>query len=599
MDVLQKAIDETDSDSLNRILEKNCGLVHQTLTTTLAKYDNYPKRYVHSPKVLLNHLTPLLYVCYKLIDAAKDVSDEDERRTKWMQVVCTLIQKGADVCCSGKSVQLGDIFPLYLAACYDNVDLVELLIASGADVNQTTSTGTTALHACCEGSCLKSRCEIAKLLFHNGVEFSEDSLGKTPLYYASIYSSSDESCSISEFENLIAIFMQYTNLSVTDLADAYDRFHLLSTIQLIQLHDNISKKDYFDILMKMTLTRETLTCKKNVLRPRAYYVTEWQTMAELQSIEDDTHMLRLQFLLAVGRVFPDGLPDLPDLEHFLDILRDCYYSTSGKRILNHVLEDIRRTNDSNSFMVIMPSYADPLFEKLLHLGLYLINTIAVATEQETSLSNFWKLIIKLEDLLWTMFSHFCGFNLSDYNVDVNFFLSQLLDMSIICNEVLGVECRLDILHIVLEKAFGADRRDCIDEPLKRLIACGAQVNKLNGNNLMSLQIFMFSLVDNMNYLAGNALAGEFHCKKAADVLVSLFSAGAHTDALGRDGGAAVEMIKHSQTAINPNLLKYVIQKHNHFPTLQCLSAATIKTYNVPFEDHLPQCLRDFVYMHSV
>ena len=83
---------------------------------------------------------------------------------------------GADV--NGWPDEGGQAPPLYWAAHEGHKEIVELLIANGADVNAKDRRGETSLHA----AALSPRKEIAELLIAEGADVNaKDQKGKTPL----------------------------------------------------------------------------------------------------------------------------------------------------------------------------------------------------------------------------------------------------------------------------------------------------------------------------------------------------------------------------------------------------------------------------------
>jgi ankyrin repeat protein len=94
------------------------------------------------------------------------------------EIVELLIAKGADVNAKNK----GDVTPLYGAARSGRKEVAELLIAKGADVNAKDVNGTIPLHyAAYEG-----HKEIVELLIAKGAEVNAktDVYGRTPLHFA-------------------------------------------------------------------------------------------------------------------------------------------------------------------------------------------------------------------------------------------------------------------------------------------------------------------------------------------------------------------------------------------------------------------------------
>lgn len=88
-----------------------------------------------------------------------------------------LLENGADV----NQADLGGTTPLEDAAINGHLDIVNLLIAKGASVVQQSPKGYTALHAAAYGG----NPEIVKVLLENGAEIdARDEFGMTPLHNA-------------------------------------------------------------------------------------------------------------------------------------------------------------------------------------------------------------------------------------------------------------------------------------------------------------------------------------------------------------------------------------------------------------------------------
>ena len=76
------------------------------------------------------------------------------------------------------------IFATYLG----HVDLVDLLLRHGADVNARDAAGNTALM----GVCFKGHLEIARILIEHGTDVNaQNSMGATALIYAATYGHSE------------------------------------------------------------------------------------------------------------------------------------------------------------------------------------------------------------------------------------------------------------------------------------------------------------------------------------------------------------------------------------------------------------------------
>ena len=96
------------------------------------------------------------------------------------EVALTLLKNGADM-------KIGDVnkgitwSPLMFAACYDQGNLVLILLDHGAEVNEKIANGWTALHI----SAAKGHSQVVTLLLNNGAEIDvQDDSGQSALIVA-------------------------------------------------------------------------------------------------------------------------------------------------------------------------------------------------------------------------------------------------------------------------------------------------------------------------------------------------------------------------------------------------------------------------------
>ena len=101
-----------------------------------------------------------------------------------IRVAQLLLERGTDV----DALDEDNTTPLYLASFYGKVELVRVLLDSGATTNSKGTQGRTALHAVAEGDCY-SRDDgvlVAKALLESGADVNTlDSDNETPLHLAS------------------------------------------------------------------------------------------------------------------------------------------------------------------------------------------------------------------------------------------------------------------------------------------------------------------------------------------------------------------------------------------------------------------------------
>ena len=108
-----------------------------------------------------------------------------------LEMVNLFISKGANVnarCDKGRA-------PIHLAAQNDNVEVMKLLVSKGANIEAKEENGATPLHYAAINNCL----EVAKFLVSKGAKVSSKSdTGMTPLHYGAL-SKGDSSIAVVKF----------------------------------------------------------------------------------------------------------------------------------------------------------------------------------------------------------------------------------------------------------------------------------------------------------------------------------------------------------------------------------------------------------------
>ena len=247
-----------------------------------------------------------------------------------------------------------DIFPLVavVATAYnrnENVMVLRKLLSAGADVNQRTAIGQTALHVLCttaDCDCEtdefsldvdypsdETETEAMKALIDHGADVNiSDDFGKSPLHYAAHFGK-------KYFAQLLLksgadVYLK-DKLGLTALDYAAMQDHLLtaalidkynySVHQVIQAYECVAIKapSSLELLRKATLLREEHNIPKLVLAPLECYgfLKEWETNEELEAYEDDDIELYLMCLLARERISKDISFDLSHGE-----IPGCEYS---------------------------------------------------------------------------------------------------------------------------------------------------------------------------------------------------------------------------------------------------------------------------------
>ena len=228
------------------------------------------------------------------------------------------------------------LFPLMAFAKKKRLSLVMLLLATGADSNQTNSVGQSALHVCHPSDSLQDFVMLKLLIRHGGNVNLRDNSGRTPLHCACADSSVEvmESFILAGAEGNVIDDKGFTEIhlaahsatdacrKVTRLMDTfkYEKQVVIEAFETIAL-TSVQRGDFDAAFMAMksaTEMRSVLKIPKTVLDPLECYdfIKEWETQEELDVYKGSQELLIVQAVLARERIYKGKFVYLEPLVQF-------------------------------------------------------------------------------------------------------------------------------------------------------------------------------------------------------------------------------------------------------------------------------------------
>ena len=259
---------------------------------------------------------------------------------------CQLLIYHDDLSNGGFGAQ-DDVFPLFLAvSCRPNEEILKSLLSAGADVNQKTAIGQTALHRLCnsyDGSqslrqfsldddvdSHSDRTKLIMILMDHGADVNIcDDFGKSPLHYAAQNGSRyyfkillQNGANVQQKDKAGLTVLQYAAMHDYLLTMALISKYHFPVKQIIQAYECVAlhAPSPLELLRKATLLREEHGIPKGILPPVECFGSkkEWETIEELEEFGNDKLQILLACVLARERMSQDMSLDIAK-----DAVRQC------------------------------------------------------------------------------------------------------------------------------------------------------------------------------------------------------------------------------------------------------------------------------------
>lgn len=566
-----------------------------------------------------------------------------------LQAVRALIKHGADVNMAGRIPSLSlprkeggygalnNIFPLYVAAMQGIYDIAEELIYSGADVNQATGTGETALHACSivrDGSVadrimwlatVKKVSLVPKLtrkLINCGANVNSlDKLGKTPLHYACQYNNSYTMLTLLEHGadpkirdrrgfsiletaanednlELMETLLKHTQWSAEEMTEAYETVRCME-----KLPQTLKKAHELRVANKLT---------KPVVKPAPCYgnIVEQQTEEDLA--DGTPQFLMIQVQCARERIYAGRFVYL-SLLNSIGISMVHNQDSNLQQVILHHIDLFRRNNDYLHFFSEFMSQGCILkyllhnhqvkileantLEEIMRLAIQSAAKMKEAISKEDNILAVYELVEQLEQTLLTVgtFLLFLEKKQDDRGALQSLIKEFCGSFNHIESDLIGY--RTSLLHVMLNRKYtsvlvrGYPILPDYDL-IRKLMRNGADVHYVDsdGNTVLHMAVSQFKV-----NIPTTSKESSF-CTTFKNLLKLFLEEGVHSDARNKAGKRAQDILQQTEFLAIEGVTELL--SGHQFPMLKCLAARALKS-STAFRSHqvLPASLSQFIEMH--
>ena len=502
-----------------------------------------------------------------------------------LAIVKYLLEQGADLTIPNKYNNT-----CLMISCYKgHAQVVRHLLEKGANPDLKAHCGATSIHFAAECG----RLEVVKELVRFKAAMLVNDLGMTPLMVAaecgrehivSFFLTQPDCSRLARIEALELLGASFANDKETyDLAKTYN--YLLKAMALRMVDNRLemsSKEEYQGIIEKPNF--EPIPAYGNH--------RECRTLRDVELLQNNRDALHMEALTIRERILGSKNPEIP---HPV-IFRGAVFADNGRfdrcialwmhamvlRQVNgrSIHKDLLRFSQVFSQMVTISvdlEFKD--VENVIHHGLAELQNhqkagLSSLCEKSSSAEMYQANILSMIYLITIALSVVRSAEQMDA-------LYRLIYKFLKINPCL--KNGYTPLHIILDPMI------CVDDfhvnsvvvfPDKKTVsaflACGADVDALDSSRCTALHV-----ITDANLRADKETTRQ-------DIIKMLLEHGAHCDVTNSKGETPHCL------ASGPTL--NTLLTHGNV-TLRCLAARCIRSHNIPFKDHIPRCLEEFVEWH--
>ena len=527
------------------------------------------------------------------------------------------------------------VTPLWCAAISNKLEVVELLISLGADINAASDTGNTPLLYACK----LMNVDVVKYLILHGADVKKaDSDGETCLMIAihhAIASDDDENT-----EDIVQLLIDHDSDPYMRNKDGDDAFQKASLcgqesilLKLLLKFELPAKRwiesyellgTYFDFFNSY-YNEKVFSCWENAVKMRRIishddvqtlqpnpvyqFAKELNTVEELEALFQDPDSVNMHALMLRERILD---PNHRIIQFGLQFRSDWYIENSNFRRGIDILKYAYQLQNARVEQLIDPSLHVRFIRPLCKLC-FLFCKVHSECHQSNNRDNFRLDFEDVFEVLQMATSNVDEVTGIIYSVEFQenedwplIHMKMILRLMKLITELIMDENQKILFYRVIYRLVRSQPRThkgqtllhlsvkqstseiqnkfCSQFPniavVELLLECGANVNAVDDKNNTALHLCSKTLQNNEM---------KQHHELVKRIVILLLNNEAHLDMKNISGDIAAKMLTSSLMEMNMQ----------DFVKLKCLAASAVVKYEISYVGHIPAELTSFVRMHGM